>query len=73
MLLREIIAVYSENHMKPLNTLCPQSTELLMLKHVVQFYTYHCALKAGWSLFNQKGRITHERTWRNLHALKKRD
>jgi hypothetical protein len=26
--LKEIIAVYSEDHMKPINTLCGQNTEL---------------------------------------------
>jgi hypothetical protein len=29
MLFKEIITVYSENHMKPINTLCGQNVELL--------------------------------------------
>jgi hypothetical protein len=29
---KEIIAVYYENHMKPINTLCGQNTELLNVK-----------------------------------------
>jgi hypothetical protein len=32
MLFREIIAVYSENHAKPVKTLCGQKTELLNVK-----------------------------------------
>jgi uncharacterized membrane protein (DUF373 family) len=32
MLCREIIAVYSENHMKPINTLCGQNADLLNVK-----------------------------------------
>jgi hypothetical protein len=32
MLFKEIIAVYSENHTKPINTLCGQNIELLNLK-----------------------------------------
>jgi hypothetical protein len=28
----EIIAVYSENHIKPINILCEQNTELLVIK-----------------------------------------
>jgi hypothetical protein len=32
MLFREIIAVYSENGMKPINTLCGQNAELLNVK-----------------------------------------
>jgi hypothetical protein len=31
-LFKEIIAVYSENHMKPINTLCGQNAELLIVK-----------------------------------------
>jgi len=33
MLYREIIAVYSENHTKHVNTLCGQKVELLNVKH----------------------------------------
>jgi hypothetical protein len=32
MLFEEIIVVYSENHMKPINTLCGQNAELLIVK-----------------------------------------
>jgi hypothetical protein len=32
MLFREIIIVYSENHTKPMNTLCGQNAELLIIK-----------------------------------------
>jgi hypothetical protein len=44
MLFKKIIAVYSENHMKPINTLCGQNTELLIIK-VTSTHTYHWALK----------------------------
>jgi hypothetical protein len=39
MLFREIIAVYCENHMEYINTVCRQSVEFLMLKHVVYIVT----------------------------------
>jgi hypothetical protein len=39
-LFKEIIAVYSENHMKPIDTLCGQNTELLIVK-VGGTYGYH--------------------------------
>jgi hypothetical protein len=39
MLFREIIAVYSENHMKPISTLCGQSAEVLNVKLVVHIVT----------------------------------
>jgi hypothetical protein len=32
MLFREIIAVYYENHRKPINTLCGQNVELFIVK-----------------------------------------
>jgi hypothetical protein len=32
MLFKEIIALYSENHMKPVSTLCGQNAELLIVK-----------------------------------------
>jgi hypothetical protein len=32
MLLKEIIAFYSENRMEPINTLCGQNAELLIFK-----------------------------------------
>jgi hypothetical protein len=32
MLLGKIIPVYSENHIKPINTLCGQNAELLTVK-----------------------------------------
>jgi hypothetical protein len=44
MLFREIIAVYSENHMKPINTLCGQNEELLVVK-AGGAYNYHWFLK----------------------------
>jgi hypothetical protein len=50
MLLKEIIAVYSENHTKPINTFCGHSAELLNVK-VGGTSSYHCALKCyddGW-------------------------
>jgi hypothetical protein len=40
MLFKEIIPVYSENHMKPINTLCGQNTELLIVK-AGGTYSYH--------------------------------
>jgi hypothetical protein len=40
MLFREIIAVYSENHTKPINTLRGQNAELLNVK-VGGAYSYH--------------------------------
>jgi hypothetical protein len=32
MLFKEIIAIYSENYMKPINTLCKHKTELMIVK-----------------------------------------
>jgi hypothetical protein len=32
MLFKEIIAIYSENHRKPINTVCGQNVELLTVK-----------------------------------------
>jgi hypothetical protein len=32
MLLMEVISVYTENHTKPINTLCGQNAELLIIK-----------------------------------------
>jgi hypothetical protein len=43
-LFKEIIAVYSVNHTKPINTLCGQVTDLLLVK-AGGTYTYHYALK----------------------------
>jgi hypothetical protein len=43
---QEIIAVYSENHTKPINTLCGQNTELLNIK-AGGTYSYHYALKGS--------------------------
>jgi hypothetical protein len=43
-LFKKKIAVYSENHMKPTNTLCVQITELLIIK-VGGTHSYHWALK----------------------------
>jgi hypothetical protein len=44
MLFREIIAVYSADHMKPINTLCGENEELLNVKECGT-YSYHWALK----------------------------
>jgi hypothetical protein len=44
MLLREIVAVYSETYTKPINTLCGYNVDLLTLK-VCDTYSYHWALK----------------------------
>jgi hypothetical protein len=43
MLFREITVVYSENHRKPINTLCGQNTVIEWKNRWVQ---YHCALKS---------------------------
>jgi hypothetical protein len=40
MLFKEVIAVYGENHMKPINTLCGQKAELLFVK-AGGTYSYH--------------------------------
>jgi hypothetical protein len=40
----EIIAVYTENHTKPINTPCGQNAELLIVK-AGGTYSYHWALK----------------------------
>jgi hypothetical protein len=44
MLFKEIIAVYSENHTKPINTLCGQNADLLIIKSGGTHH-YHRALK----------------------------
>jgi hypothetical protein len=44
MLFKEIIAVYSEEHMKHLNTLCGQYAELLNVK-VGGAHCYHWVFK----------------------------
>jgi hypothetical protein len=44
MLFGKIIAVYSENHMKLVNTFCGQSDALLNVK-AFGACRYHCALK----------------------------
>jgi hypothetical protein len=43
-LFKEIIAVFTENHMKSINTLCGQNAELLVTK-AGGTYSYHWALK----------------------------
>jgi hypothetical protein len=43
MLFKEIIAVYSENHTKPINTLCRQNAELYIVAGCI--YSYHWSLK----------------------------
>jgi hypothetical protein len=45
MLFREIITVYSENHMKPINALCVKNAELLNVQ-VGDTYSYHWVLNA---------------------------
>jgi hypothetical protein len=40
MLYKEIIYFYTENHMKPLNTLCGQNVELLIVR-AGGTYSYH--------------------------------
>jgi hypothetical protein len=44
MLFKGIIAVYCENHMKCINTLCGQNTDLLIVT-VGGTWSHHCALK----------------------------
>jgi hypothetical protein len=44
MLFKEIIVVYSENHMKAINILCGKMEELLIVKEGGT-YSYHLALK----------------------------
>jgi hypothetical protein len=44
MLFRELIAVYSKNHMKPINTLCGLSAGLVNVK-ACGTYRCHSALK----------------------------
>jgi hypothetical protein len=46
MLFREKIAVYSENHMKPINTLCGQNAELQIVK-AGGSYRYHWVEKGN--------------------------
>jgi hypothetical protein len=42
-LFKEIIAFYCENRTKPINTLCGQNAELLIVT-ACGTYIYHCAL-----------------------------
>jgi hypothetical protein len=44
MVFKEMITVYSENHMEPTNTLCGQNAELLISK-LGGTYRYYWALK----------------------------
>jgi hypothetical protein len=44
MLIEEIIPVYSENDIKPINTLCGQNAELLIVE-AGGTYSYHWVLK----------------------------
>jgi hypothetical protein len=44
-LLKDIIALYSEKHTKPINTLCGQNAELLTVKAGGK-YMYHRVLKS---------------------------
>jgi hypothetical protein len=43
-LFEEIIAVYNENHTKPINTLCGQNAEILIVKGG-GIHSYHKVLK----------------------------
>jgi hypothetical protein len=43
-LFSEVIAVYSEDHTKPINTLCGQNAELLTVK-IGGIYSYRWVLK----------------------------
>jgi hypothetical protein len=45
MLSREIVAVHSESHVNPTNTLCWQNAELLNVK-IHGTFSYHWILKA---------------------------
>jgi hypothetical protein len=47
MLCEEIIAVFYENHMEPINTPCGQNAEILIAK-AVGTYSYHQALKCWY-------------------------
>jgi hypothetical protein len=59
MFFNKIIAVYSEDHTKPINTLSGQNAELLMVKGG-DTYSYHWILK-GYTNYNflrsHKGRL----------------
>jgi hypothetical protein len=44
MLFKEIIAVYSENYIKPINIICGQNAELQIVE-ASGTYSYHWALK----------------------------
>jgi hypothetical protein len=44
MLFKDIIAVYFENHMKPINTLCGQNEDFVNVQAYGK-YRYYCALK----------------------------
>jgi hypothetical protein len=53
MLFKEIIAVYSENHMKPINTFCGQNTELLNVRvgvHGAAVAQAVQCLTMGWTI-----------------------
>jgi hypothetical protein len=53
MLLREIIAVYSENHKKSISKLCGQNAELLIIKSRGT-YSYHWASKYNETLYEYR-------------------
>jgi hypothetical protein len=44
-LFRDIIAVYSENHKKPINTLYEQNVEIILMIKADGTYSYHWALR----------------------------
>jgi hypothetical protein len=44
-LYKEIITVYSKNHVKHMKVLCGKNTEFLFNVKAGDMYSYHCALK----------------------------
>jgi hypothetical protein len=67
MLFTEIITVYSENHMKPINMLCGQNAELLNIpnKHIPI-----CAKFLPYSHFTIYTVVC---SWKTKHKWKTRD
>jgi hypothetical protein len=49
------MAGYSENHTKPIDTVCGQSAELLIVK-AGGIYCYQWILK-GWSVISERGSV----------------
>jgi hypothetical protein len=52
MLFRETAAVYCENHMEHIDTLCGQNAQFLNVK-VGGIYSYHCAVEGLYSSYAQ--------------------